>query len=146
MNSKIVPLILIALTAPAYAQQAPEAEKTPPAQQTSTSSSSSADAEAAATAAVIAKANAAAAAANAGKSGNAKPADDSIAKKAKEFGWHPEIRRGVTVYCREAPVIGSRFTEKRCASDTQLATVLEQQQYQKDQLSQRGCGGNCGGK
>jgi hypothetical protein len=50
------------------------------------------------------------------------------------------------VYCREAPVIGSRFTEKKCANEARLAVILEQQEFEKDQLKQRGCGGNCGGK
>jgi hypothetical protein len=103
-----------------------------------------ADAEAAATAAAIAKANAAAAAAS-GKSPTAKPTDDAaFAKKAKDFGWHPEVRQGVTAYCREAPVIGSRFTEKKCANEARLAVILEQQEFERDQLKQRGCGGNCG--
>jgi hypothetical protein len=129
--------------APALPQQAPD----PAPAATATTNQSSEAAEAAATAAAIAKANAAAAAAAGGKSAAAKPNDDAaIAKKAKEFGWHSEVRQGVTVYCREAPVVGSRFTEKKCASGNQLAVVLEQQEFERDQLKQRGCGGNCGGK
>ena len=56
-----------------------------------------------------------------------------------------ETRGGIAVYCREAPVIGLRFTEERCATESQLLTYLEQQEYQRDQLKQRACGGNCGG-
>jgi hypothetical protein len=151
--SKFCRLVLISaltvMVSPALAQQAAEDAKNPPATQGETKSDADTaapqDAEAAATAAAIAKANAAAAAA--GKSATTKPSDQTaIAKKAKEFGWHPEVRRGVAVYCREAPVVGSRFTEKQCADETQLAQVLEQQEFVRDQLKQRGCGGNCGGK
>jgi hypothetical protein len=141
-----------AMVSPAFGQQASDAAKTAPATQSETQSETKtdantptpADAEAAATAAAIAKANAAAAAAG-GKSATAKPTDDAaFAKKAREFGWQPEVRQGVTVYCREAPVIGSRFTEKKCANEARLAVILEQQEFERDQLKQRGCGGNCG--
>jgi hypothetical protein len=149
MDVKFSNLLLIAALAaiavPSFAQQAPEAAKPAAAPGPTTPADASADdAEVAAAIAAIAKAKAAAGAAPGGKS--ATGADGPIAKKAKEFGWHPEVRRGVTVYCREAPVIGSHFTEKKCATDTQLAAYLEQQEYERDQLRQRGCGGNCGGK
>jgi hypothetical protein len=138
-----------ALVSPAFAQQAADAAKTAPTTQNETKTDANAatseDAEAAATAAAIAKANAAAA--SGGKSTTDKPTDDAaFAKKAKSFGWHTEVRQGVTVYCREAPVIGSRFTEKKCAKQSQLAVLLEQQEFERDQLKQRGCGGNCGSK
>jgi hypothetical protein len=104
------------------------------------------DTEATEAAAAIAKANAAAAAAG-GKSSASKPSDEAVfAKKAKDSGWHREVRQGVTVYCREEPVIGSRFSEKKCATESRLALLLEQQEFDRDQLKQRGCGGNCGAK
>jgi hypothetical protein len=141
---------IAAVVSPAFAQQAADAAKTAPATQTETKTDANtptrADAESAATAAAIAKANAVATAAS-GKSPTAKPTDDAaFTKKAKAFGWQPEVRQGVTVYCREAPVIGSRFTEKKCANEARLAVILEQQEFDRDQLKQRGCGGNCGGK
>ena len=140
---------IAAMVSPAFGQQASDAAKTAPATQSETKTDANtptpADADAAATAAAIAKANAAAAAAG-GKSATAKPTDDAaFAKKARGFGWQPEVRQGVTVYCREAPVIGSRFTEKKCANQARLAVILEQQEFERDQLKQRGCGGNCGG-
>lgn len=149
--SKFAVLVIAAFAAmvsPAFAQRAADAAKPAPTTQsetkTDTNTSSPNDAEAAATAAAIAKANAAAAG---GKSATAKATDDAaFAKKAKSFGWHPEDRQGVTVYCREAAVVGSRFTEKKCAKGSQLALILEQQEYVRDQLKQRGCGGNCGGQ
>jgi hypothetical protein len=119
------------------AQSAPQ----PAASATSTTATATTDTESAEAAAAIAKANAAAGKASAGKSTD----DAAFAKKAKEFGWSREMRHGAPVYCRETPVIGSRFTEKQCASETNLAVMLEQQQFQKDQFRQRACGGNCGG-
>jgi hypothetical protein len=150
---------IIAMVSPALGQQAPDAAKTTDAPKTTPAAqnqpgndaagkntNASEDAEAAATAAAIAKANAAAAAAG-GKSAASRPLDDAaMTKKAKEFGWHAETRQGTTVYCREMAVIGSRFTEKKCATEGQLAVVLEQQEFERDQLKQRGCGGNCGSK
>ncbi|HEY0749326.1 MAG TPA: hypothetical protein VGD63_21680 [Steroidobacteraceae bacterium] len=153
----ILTVALAIIAAPAFAQQSPEAAKpavapspaaTPspgvapsPAAAADTAAQ---DAEVAAVIAAIAKAKAAAAKAPDDKSETG--GDASMTRKAKEFGWHSEVKRGVTVYCREAPVIGSRFTQKKCATDSQLAAYLEQQEYERDQLSQRGCGGNCGGK
>jgi hypothetical protein len=129
----------------AFAQQASDATKTPVASSpTAVNSSDSADSEAAATAAVIAKANAAAAAAGA-KSPTRITDEATLAKLAKKAGWRTEVKYGTTFYCRETVDVGTRFSSKKCATPTQLAAVLEQQQFAKDQLKQRGCG-NCGGK
>ena len=134
---------------PVYAQQSAEPEKAAPAAQPSTpaaDTTASDNAEAAATAAAIAKANAAAAAAGAAKA-SAKSTDTaSIVKKAKQTGWRPEIHNGNTVYCRNDAEVGSRFSTRRCVSEIQLANLIEQAEFDKDQLKQRGCGGNCGGK
>jgi hypothetical protein len=37
-------------------------------------------------------------------------------------------------------------TRDRCANEARLAVILEQQEFERDQLKQRGCGGNCGAK
>jgi hypothetical protein len=132
----LITATLVAVTAPLYAQQTPEPVKAPAQAEASVQ-----DADAAAAVAVIAKAKAAAAEAKSSSDGDA-----AIAKKAKEAGWRPEVRSGVTVYCRQDAVVGSRFTQKRCATETQLAGVLERQEYEREQLKQRGCGGTCGGK
>jgi hypothetical protein len=141
----LITVILVAITAPIYAQQTPEPGKAPensnpaaPAQ----ADTSAQDADAAAAAAAIAKAKAGVAA----EAKSSSVDDAAIAKKAKEAGWRPEVRSGATVYCRQDAVVGSRFTQKRCASESQLAGVLERQEYEREQLKQRGCGGNCGGK
>jgi hypothetical protein len=159
---KVCSMVFVAAVAasamPSNAQQPSDAAKATPAAQSSSpaepstaqAADSAADAsaadkaEAAATAALIAKANANAAAA--GKS-SAKPADTAaIAKKAKRAGWRTEVKDGNTVYCRDDPQVGSRFSSRRCVNETQLATLMEQAEFDKDQLKQRGCSGSCGGK
>lgn len=147
MMSKFLPVILLGAIASivgvALAQQASDETKTP-ATSSPTAASSSDSAEAAATAAAIAKANAAAAAAAA--NAPVKITDEAtIAKLAKKAGWHTEVQNGTMFYCRDTVDVGTRFTSKKCATPTQLAVVLEQQQFERDQLKQRGCGGNCGG-
>ena len=150
MISRLLPLIVASAVAAAggiaFAQTASEAVKTPATpNSTAASSSDSADAEAAATAALIAKANAAAAAA-AAKS-PAKITDEAtFAKTAKKAGWHSEVQNGTTYYCKQITETGTHFSTKHCATSTQLAVVLEQQQFEKDQLGLHGCGGNCTGK
>jgi hypothetical protein len=155
--SKFCSIILLgaaaAIALPAFAQQAVGPDKGAPATQpgTSATDTTAADttaadnAEAAATAAAIAKANAAAAAA--GAKSSAKPLDTAtVVKKATQSGWRPEVQNGNTVYCRNDPEVGSRFTKRRCVSEMQLANLIEQAEFDKDQLKQRGCGGSCGGK
>jgi hypothetical protein len=150
LKSIVLILAAAAAAAPAFAQQAADAPKTAPATEApaanTTPDTAASDAEAAATAALIAKANATAAAAGAAKP-SAKPTDAaSIVKKAKQTGWRPEVHNGNTVYCRNDAEVGSRFSTRRCVSEIQLANIIEQAEFDKDQLKQRGCGGNCGGK
>lgn len=155
--SKFCSIVLLgaaaAMAFPVYAQQASEAAKAAPATQPSTTAtdttaadtSASDNAEAAATAAAIAKANAAAAAA--GAKSSAKSLDAAtVVKKATRSGWRPEVQNGNTVYCRNDAEVGSRFSVRRCVSEMQLAVLIEQAEFDRDQLKQRGCGGSCGGK
>jgi hypothetical protein len=139
---------LVAITMPTHAQQAPEPAKVPgnsnpaaPAPAPAQADVSAQDADAAAAVAAIAKANAAAAASEKSSSDSSA----AIAKKAKEAGWRPEMRGDVTVYCHQDAEVGSRFTKKRCATESQLVSLLWRQEYDREQLKQRGCGGNCGG-
>ncbi len=147
MKTKLWSMVLVSAiavaAAPVLAQQATDAAK-PPAAQTENStaaSTSSADADdAAAAAAIIAKANAAAA--KAASSASTKTTGDaSVSKRAREAGWHPEAQKGETVYCRDDPIIGSRFTTRRCVHESQLLVLLEQAQYQKDALQNGSCNG-----
>jgi hypothetical protein len=128
-----------AMTLPLHAQQATDTAKPAPA-----ADSAADNADLSATAALIAKANAAAAAASAGKPSEKTDDEAVMSKKAKQFGWRPEVQKGTTVYCRNDAEVGSRFSTKRCVGESQLATLIEQAEFDKDQLKQRGCGGNCG--
>jgi hypothetical protein len=95
------------------------------------------------------------AAANATGAQQAKSADTSKPQEDKAFtkrallaGWHPEVQRGNLMYCREEPIVGSRFTKKLCGTQVQVTTVLEQQEFERDKLMQHGScsgGGGCGG-
>jgi hypothetical protein len=143
----------------AFAQQSPNADKataTAPSQPAASPGSSqpadaSADTQTAdsETAKLIAAANAAAAA-KAAKSGASAASDSArtaaLTKQARETGWHPETKRGDTVYCREDPVVGSRFPTRRCVTASQLTILLEQATFDKDAVSNRSCGGSsCSG-
>jgi hypothetical protein len=123
--------VLIALiAAPALAQEA------------AASNNSAPNAEQAATAAAIAKANAAAAKQAATSANSAE--NKAFTKKAVASGWRPEVQHGQMLYCRQQVELGSRFSKKVCGTQLQLEVVLEQQLFERDQLKQRGCGGNCG--
>jgi hypothetical protein len=144
----VVSILAAAAAAPVYAQQAADAPKSAPAAEApaadTAADTAASDAEAAATAALIAKANA-----NAAAAGKTKPAPldaTTFAKKVKQGGWRPEVKGGATVYCRDAQEVGSRFTTHRCMTEVQLAGLIEQQEFEKDQLRQRSCGGSCGGQ
>jgi hypothetical protein len=119
------------------------AQQTLPNPDTDSGAETTANADAAATAALIAKANAAAAKeAAAGQTD--KTEDRAFTKKAVAAGWRPEVHDGERLYCRQQVELGSRFSKKVCGTQLQLAVVFEQQQFERDQLKQRGCGGNCG--
>jgi len=150
VNPKIFPIMLVtAIAMGATAQQASDAAETGPANasQTTAANKASDDADAAATVALIAKANAAAAKAAttaAATAANKEAGDAALAKKAIQFGWRPETQHGNSVYCRDDPVIGSRFKTRRCVGPVQLAGLLEQAEFEKERLKQHACGGNCG--
>jgi hypothetical protein len=142
--SMVLLCTLAAAAVPVCAQQASDAEKTPPAAQTQNStaaSNASSDADdAAATAALIAKANAAAA--KGASTASSKATNDaSMSKKARQAGWRPEAHNGETVYCRDDPQVGSRFTTRRCVHENQLLVLLEQAQFEKDALKSGSCNG-----
>jgi hypothetical protein len=148
VKTKLGSMVLLCAIAgaalPVCAQQASDAEKTPPAgQQNSTPASNASSDDAAATAALIAKANAAAAKAATSASSKA-TSDASLSKKAREAGWRPEAHNGETVYCRDDAQVGSRFATRRCVHENQLLVLLDQAQADKDSLKSVGCnGGAC---
>jgi hypothetical protein len=61
------------------------------------------------------------------------PSADTI-KRAKAVGMHPEVHKGVTVYCWEDATIGTRFTTKKCVGEDQLNDILEQREAQQDKM------------
>lgn len=147
-STKISSFIVLAATAlmsaALFAQQASDGAKTEATAQPSAPTESD-NAAAAAVAAAIAKANAAAATQKAAEP--AKPSDPAaFAKRAKDAGWKAEVHGGNTKYCRDDPQVGSRFSTRRCVDEIQLATLMEQADFDKDALKNRGCGGSCGGK
>jgi hypothetical protein len=146
VNTKLWSMVLLGAmaAAPVWAQQPPDAAKAPAApseNSTAASKASSDEEEAAATRALIEKSTAAAAA-RAAALAPAKPTNDSdLAKQARNAGWHPETHSGEVLYCREDPIIGSRFKDKRCVSQAQMVVVLEQTRFQKDALQSGACNG-----
>ena len=152
LYSMVLVSAIAAAAGPVGAQQASDAAKTAPAAQTQNStaatqtesstaaSNAASDADdAAAAAAMIAKANAAAAKAAASapaKAGNTA----SVSKQAREAGWRPEGHNGETVYCRDDPTVGSRFSTRRCVHEDQLLVLLEQAQFERDALKNGSCG------
>lgn len=68
-------------------------------------------------------------------------------KKAREAGFKTEVKKGVTLFCREDAEIGTRLKTKKCVGETQLEEILDQREAQRDQFRKPGqCGGSvCGG-
>ena len=81
---------------------------------------------------------------------DAKPAGPSpdTLKKAKSAGYRTKVKSGQTVFCKTEAEIGTHFTEERCIGETQLLTVLDRLQQQRDGLTNHTCsnGGACSGK
>jgi hypothetical protein len=65
-------------------------------------------------------------------------------KKARSAGYKPETKSGVTQYCSsKAAEIGTHFETKRCYSESQLVSVLNAEQDQRDHLYKpQTCAGN----
>jgi len=59
-------------------------------------------------------------------------------KKARMAGYHPETKKGVTLYCQETANIGTRFPTKKCLDESQLMSVMDVHNDQADSLRQPG--------
>lgn len=59
-------------------------------------------------------------------------------KKARMAGYHPETKKGVTLYCQETANIGTRFPTKKCLDESQLKSVMDVHNDQADSLRQPG--------
>jgi hypothetical protein len=69
----------------------------------------------------------------------------AAAKRAKEMGYHVEMRHGDQFYCRTVAPIGSRLTEKECLTvdtmaEAQLMTEENKVAIRQSQACQ---GGGC---
>jgi hypothetical protein len=61
------------------------------------------------------------------------PSADTL-KKARMAGYHPETKKGITMYCQETANIGTRFPTKKCLDEQQLKGVLDIQHQQQDSM------------
>jgi hypothetical protein len=61
-------------------------------------------------------------------------------KKALEFGFRPGVVNGIAVFCKEVPIEGTRFTNKRCVRENQFSAYLAQLQLARDAAMKNGCG------
>jgi hypothetical protein len=62
-------------------------------------------------------------------------------KKALQFGFRPEVVKGIPVFCKEVPIEGTRFTNKRCVREDQFSVYLAQLQVARDAAMKNGCFG-----
>jgi hypothetical protein len=53
-------------------------------------------------------------------------------KKALQFGFRPGVVNGIPVFCKEVPIEGTRFTNKRCVREDQFSALLSQLQVARD--------------
>jgi hypothetical protein len=77
----------------------------------------------------------------------ATPSADTL-KQARKAGYYTKVRAGQTFFCKKDATIGTRLATEKCFDEDQLATQLELNQAQRDQLRNSSCGGSgaCGGK
>ncbi len=62
-------------------------------------------------------------------------------KKALQFGFRPGVVNGIPVFCKEVPIEGTRFTNKRCVREDQFPAYLTQLQIARDAAVKSGCYG-----
>ncbi len=62
-------------------------------------------------------------------------------KKALQFGFRPGVVNGIPVFCKEVPIEGTRFTNKRCVREDQFSAYLAQLQIARDAAVKNGCFG-----
>jgi hypothetical protein len=112
--------VAIAMTLPAYAQQA-DAPKPPTTAPTAATAPATPDTE------------------------HPAPSPDTI-RKARMLGMRPEKNKaGDTVYCWNDADTGTHFTTKKCIGEDRLQEAIERRQALVDQVH-RGMTGTSGGK
>jgi len=67
-------------------------------------------------------------------------------KKALQLGFRPGVEKGIPVFCKEVPIEGTRFTNRRCVREDQFSAYLSQLQVARDAARKNGCYGGafCG--
>jgi len=73
-------------------------------------------------------------------------ASDQTVRLARSVGYFPEVRNGVTVYCKTDANIGTLFKTKKCVDEDALRILVQQRENQQDTLRSLQCSGSCGGK
>jgi hypothetical protein len=63
-------------------------------------------------------------------------------KKARLAGYHPETRKGITLFCQETANLGTRFATKKCVDEQQLLSVVDTQNQQRDDMHKPIAGAN----
>jgi hypothetical protein len=67
-------------------------------------------------------------------------------KKALEFGFRPGVVNGIPVFCKEVPIEGTRFTNKRCVRESEFSAYFSKLLAARDAAMKNGCNGTavCG--
>lgn len=55
-------------------------------------------------------------------------------KKARLAGYHPQTRKGITLFCQETANLGTRFPTKKCVDEQQLNGIVDIQRQQRDDM------------
>ena len=66
-------------------------------------------------------------------------------KKARIEGWRPKLKMGNYLFCKTDDNIGSHIPSEKCLNETELKDVFAREDYQRQQIQQRGgCSGGSG--
>ncbi|HEX3395672.1 MAG TPA: hypothetical protein VHS76_03155 [Steroidobacteraceae bacterium] len=60
-------------------------------------------------------------------------------KKALQFGFRPGVVKGIAVFCKEEPISGTRFTNKRCVRENEFSAYLARLEIARDEAMKSGC-------
>lgn len=68
-----------------------------------------------------------------------------LVKRARSVGLTPETSHGVTRFCKKDVPVGTRFPTKSCYDEDGLTTLIEQLEYQKNEMHRGSdfCGSAC---
>jgi hypothetical protein len=68
-----------------------------------------------------------------------------LVKRARSVGLTPETSHGVTRFCKKDVPVGTRFPTKSCYDEEGLTTLIDQLEYQKNEMHRGSdfCGAAC---